>query len=103
MKTLSTLIVGSVLLLSAAPARADVCDDIRHLGDRWHNLSNYIDSHSDDGKLRKSEIKKVAQDARPLVEPTKNLGSVLISEFKGKDEQRIRALGKQILAAMEEL
>jgi hypothetical protein len=104
MKTLSTLFVGTILLLAAVPARAaDVCDDIRHLADRWHSLSNYIDSHSDDGKLRKSEIKRVGQDARPLIEPTKQLGTILVGEFKGKDEQRIRALGKQILAAMEEL
>jgi hypothetical protein len=103
MKTLSLLIVGTVLLLSATPAKADGCDDIRHLADRWHSLSNYIDAHSDEGKLRKSEIKKVGQDATPLLEPTKNLGNLLVGEFKGKDEQRIRALGKQILGAIEEL
>jgi len=104
MKTLSTFVLGTVLLAaSLAPAKAGGCDDIRHLGDRWHALATYIDNHSDDGKLRHSEIKRVADDARPLIEPTKRLGELLVSEFQGKDEQRIRALGKQILAAMEEL
>jgi hypothetical protein len=31
------------------------------------------------------------------------LGNALVSEFKGKSEQRVRALGKQVLAALEEL
>jgi hypothetical protein len=103
MKTVSTLIAGTVLLLAAEPSRADVCDDINKLADRWQKLANYIDDHSDNGKLRKTEIAKVAQDTRQLAPGTKELGNGLVREFKGKDDQRVRALGKQILAALEEL
>ena len=103
MKSITTLVVVWVLLLASTPARANVCDDILHLADKWHALANYIDAHSDDGKLRKSEIAKVAQESRQLLPPTKVLGSFLASEFKGNNEQRVRALGKQILAALDEL
>jgi hypothetical protein len=36
------------------------------------------------------------------VPPTASLGNVLVSEFKGKDEQRVQALGKQMMAALQE-
>ncbi|MBS1872675.1 MAG: hypothetical protein JSU00_05645 [Acidobacteria bacterium] len=103
MKILSIFAIGCLLMVSAQRLRADVCEDIGHLGDRWHKLANYIDEHSDDGKLRKSEIRKVARDTKELMPPTKALGEVLVKEFKGKDEQRVRAWGKQILGAIEEL
>ena len=104
MKTiLYGLAIGCLLLVTAPRMKADVCEDISKLGDRWHKLSTYIDEHSDDGKLRKSEIRKVAQETRTLVPPTKALGEVLVKEFKGKEDQRVRAWGKQILAALEEL
>src|SRR4051812_10068140 len=100
MKTICTLIAGFALLLAAMPVRADICTDIVHLADRWHAVANYIDAHSDDGKLRKSEIKKVAQEMRQLVPPTKVLGEFLAKEFTGANEQRVRALGKQLLAGL---
>ncbi len=103
MRTISTVIATFALLLAALPARADLCEDIKHLADRWHQLANYIDEHSDNGKLRKNEITKVAREARTLVPPTQELGNVLAKEFKGANEQRVRALGKQILAGLEEL
>ena len=91
------------MLASAPVVKADVCDEISALGDRWHALSKYIDDHSDDGKLRKNEIRKVSAETRVLVPPTKVLGTRLVENFKGKDETRVRAWGKQILAALEEL
>src|SRR5262249_13004047 len=92
-----------MLAAAPTPARADICDDISKLADRWHKLANYIDDHSDNGRLRASEIRKVATDTRALAPPTKNLGNAIVNEFKGKNDQRVRALGKQILAALEEL
>lgn len=92
-----------LLPLLAASAHADLCDDIHRLANRWHNLANYIHEHSDNGALRKREIAKVAAETRLLVDPTKTLGTLLTKEYEGVDKQRVRALGKQILAALEEL
>ena len=94
--------IAGLLLFAAPGLRADTCDDIHHLSTRWDKLSTYINDHSDEGKLRKSEANKVISELKVLVPPTRALGSVLISEFKGKDEQRVRALGKQMMAALEE-
>ena len=101
--TISTLIAGFVLLLAALPVRAGICADINHLAERRYKVANYIDEHSDNGKLRKNEITKVAQEARVLVPPAKVPGSVPAKEFKGSNQQRVRALGKQILAGLEAL
>ena len=102
MKTLLTLLTASFLLFSAPAPRADTCDDIHNLADRWDKLATYISDHSDDGKLRKSEVKKVIADLKVLYPPTKALGDILVSEFKGKDEARVRSLGKQMVASLEE-
>src|SRR5260221_404383 len=96
MKILSALAMGSLLMLASAPVlKADVCDEISTLGTRWHKLSEYIEKHSDDGKLRKVEVKKVVADLQEIVPPTKVLGNRLIENFKGQDNQRVRAWGKQ--------
>ena len=94
---------GLFLALLTMTSRADVCDDIHGLANRWHNLANYIHDHSDNGRLRPNEIAKVGEDARQLLGPTKTLGNFLVSEYDGSDAQRVRAQGKQILAAIEEL
>ena len=96
-----TLLAAAALCFAALPARADVCDDVTHAADGWHKVANYIDEHSENGKLRPSEVQKVAHDARELIPYTKELGSALVRE--GKQDQRTGALGKQILAALEEL
>ena len=103
MKFLSAMVMGLMLLVAAPAAKADGCDDIANLADRWHKLANYIDEHSDDGKLRKREIAKVSKDTKALTPFTKAFGDALAKEGKGKDTARLRALGKQISAAVEEL
>jgi hypothetical protein len=102
MKALYSLTIAGLLLFAAPGLRADTCDDIHTLSSRWDKLATYIDNHSDDGKLRKSEVNKVIAELKVLVPPTRELGNVLISDFKGKDETRVRALGKQMSAALEE-
>ncbi len=82
---------------------ADACEDIEMLADKWHNLADYIDEHSDDDGLQKSAIKKASADLRTLVRPTLDVGNSLVKGFKGKTDLRVRALGKQILAALEEI
>jgi hypothetical protein len=94
---------GLLLAFLTLPSRADVCDDIHRLANRWHDLANYIHDHSDNGKLRPKEIAKVGGEARQLLGPTKTLGDFLVKEYDGSDAQRVRAQGKQILAALEEL
>jgi hypothetical protein len=49
-----------------------------------------------------SEVNKVISELRILVPPTRELGNVLVSDFKGKDEQRVQALGKQMMASLQE-
>ena len=100
--------VALALLLSggaATPLRADGCDDIGSLGDRWRRLSDYIGTHSDDGKLRKAEAAKVQQTAHELLPPTKAFADVLVKDFSSKkaDEARPKSLGKQLQASIEEL
>jgi hypothetical protein len=102
MKILQTVLLASFCLFTAQGLRADTCEDIHSLADRWDKLATYIDNHSDDGKLRKTEVKKVIADLKVLYPPTKALGDVLVSEFKGKDEARVQALGKQMLASLQE-
>ena len=103
MKLLSGIVMGLMLLFAAPAAKADGCDDIAKLADRWHKLANYIDEHSDNGKLRKKEVAKVSKDTKELAPFTKAFGDALAKEGKGEDTQRLRALGKQIAAAIEEL
>jgi hypothetical protein len=95
----------AVLLGASVPAHADTCDNIGTLGDRWHRLSDYVDKHSDDGKLRKTEAVKVRDTAHELIAPTKALANVLVTEFSSKkaDEARPKSLGKQLQANLEEL
>jgi hypothetical protein len=102
MKTFSTLLLTGLLTFAAQGLRADTCEDIHNLSARWDKLATYIDGHSDDGKLRKSEVNKVISELKILVPPTRELGNVLVSEFKGKDEQRVQALGKQMMASLQE-
>ncbi len=102
MKMFSAFILAGALTFAAQELRADTCEDIHNLSARWDKLASYIDNHSDDGKLRKSEVNKVISELKVLVPPTKALGDVLVSEFKGKDERRVQALGKQMLASLEE-
>ncbi len=102
MKTIYSLMFAGLMLLGAPGLRADTCEDIHNLSDRWDKLATYIQNHSDDGKLRKSEVAKVISELKILVPPTQKLGEILISEFKGKDEQRVQALGKQMVAAIQE-
>lgn len=101
-------VVGVAILLAAGASqtlRADTCDDIGGLGDRWHRVADYIDKHSDDGKLRKSEVAKVQSTARELFPSTKALAKILSEEFssKNKDEARAKSLGKQLQANIDEL
>lgn len=103
MRALLGLALGCALLVLAPSAKADGCDDIANLADRWHKLANYIDEHSDDGKLRKKEIARVSKETKALTPFTKEFGDALVKEAKGKDVARLRALGKQISAAIDEL
>jgi hypothetical protein len=101
-------VLGVAVLLTGGSAkvlRADTCDDIGGLGDRWHRVADFIDKHSDDGKLRKADIAKVQSTARELFPPTKGLAKVLVTEFssKNKDEARAKSLGKQLQANIDEL
>jgi hypothetical protein len=99
----AALLASCVLLLPVIPARADVCEDVGVLADKWHDLGDYIEEHSDDGGLLKTEIKKVSTDMRALVRPTLEAANTLVKGIKGKNDQRMRALGKQMLGALEEL
>jgi len=94
--------IAGLITFAAPGLRADTCENIHNLSERWDKLATYIDNHSDDGKLRKSEVNKVIAELKVLVPPTRELGNVLVSEFKGKDEQRVQALGKQMVAALQE-
>jgi hypothetical protein len=102
MKAFCSLMIVGLFTFAAQGLRADTCEDIHNLSARWDKLATYIDKHSDDGKLRKAEVKNVIAELKVLVPPTATLGNVLVSEFKGKDEQRVQALGKQMMAALEE-
>jgi hypothetical protein len=103
MKLLQAVGLACLMFFSVTSAKADDCDDISKLADQWHKLANYIDNNSDDGKLRKAQIAKVSKDTKALAPGTKELGDVLAKEAKGKDLARVRALGKQISAAIDEL
>jgi len=102
MKAFCGLMIAGLITFAAPGLRADTCENIHNLSERWDKLATYIDNHSDDGKLRKSEVNKVIAELKVLVPPTRELGNVLVSEFKGKDEQRVQALGKQMVAALQE-
>jgi hypothetical protein len=102
MKAFCITMIAGMLTFAAQGLRADTCEDIHNLSARWDKLASYIDSHSDDGKLRKSEVNRVISELKILVPPTRELGNVLVSEFKGKDEQRVQALGKQMMASLQE-
>ncbi len=93
------LLAFSVLL------RADGCNDISKLGEKWHGLADYIDKRTDNGKLRKSEAAQVRAKAGELLPGTRAFAKVLIEDFssKNKDEARAKSLGKQLQANLEEL
>ena len=103
---LSLLVVTAVLAVaSSMPLQADPCDDIGKMGDGWHGIADYIDKHSDNGKLRKSEVAKVQTTAHQLMAETVALAKVLVEDFsaKKKEEARIKSLGKQLQANLDEL
>jgi hypothetical protein len=99
--------LGIILLATglAAPLRADPCGDIGKMGDGWHNVADFIDKHSDNGKLRKADVAKVQASAHKLMPETVALAKVLVEDFssKNKDEARIKSLGKQLQANLDEL
>jgi len=98
--------VAMLLMGGASKLRADGCDDIGALGDRWHHVADFIDKHSDDGKLRKSEIAKVQASAHELFPVTKEFAKALVGELHGgksRDEVRMKSLGKQLQANLDEL
>jgi len=105
MKLLAMAALGCMLFLNNAPAaKADGCDDIAKIADRWHKLSTYIDDRSDNGKLRKKEIAVVSKQTKELTPFTKAFGDELAKiTGKSKEESRLRAMGKQISAAVDEL
>lgn len=100
-------VAACVLMMSAAAPRlrADVCDDIGTLGERWHKVGDYIEKHSDNGKLRKSEAANVRKAAQEIYPATKELADILVQNFNSKkaDEARAKSLGKQLQASLEEL
>jgi hypothetical protein len=107
MKHFLSLLATAVLTctLGSVPLRADTCDGINKLGDNWHGVAEYIEKHSDDGKLRKTEAAKVRENVHQLMPSTKAMAKVLMEEFssKNKDEARAKSLGKQLQANIEEL
>src|SRR5882724_11415722 len=101
-------LLGLSLLLAtgaSTPLRADNCDGIDKLGDSWHGVADFIEKHSDNGKLRKADVAKVQATARQLFPATKGVAKVLVEEFssKKKDEARFKSLGKQLQANIDEL
>jgi hypothetical protein len=101
-------VLGLAIVLAGTASKtllADNCEDIGSLGDRWHRIAEYIDKHSDDGKLRKAEVAKVQSTAHELFPSTKALAKVLVENFssKNKDEARAKSLGKQLQANIDEL
>ena len=98
-------LAGLLLVGTPAPLRADTCDDIGQLGDNWHAVADYIDKHSDDGKLRKAEAARVRADVHKYSPGTAAMAKVLIENFnaKNKDEARAKSLGKQLKANLDEL
>ena len=105
----STLpLLGIAILLAAglpAPLRADGCEDISKMGESWHGVADFIENHSDNGKLRKADVAKVQVTSRKLMPSTVALAKVLVEDFssKKKDEARVKSLGKQLQANLEEL
>ena len=105
----STLpLLGIAILLAAGlptPLRADGCEDISKMGESWHGVADYIEKHSDNGKLRMADVAKVQVTSRKLMPSTVALAKVLVEDFssKKKDEARVKSLGKQLQANLEEL
>jgi len=101
-------ILGAAILvagIASTPLRADTCEEIGKLGDKWHSVAEYIEKHSDNGKLRKAEVAKIQSTAHELMPSTKAMAKVLVEDFssKNKDEARAKSLGKQLQANLEEL
>jgi hypothetical protein len=92
----------AVLLAMVTPARlrAGECDVIDQIGDKWHAVADYIEKHSDDGKLRKSEAAKVRTTVHEISPGTSELSTTLIAL---KDEPRAKSLGTQLKGNLEEL
>jgi hypothetical protein len=103
MKTIHGFMIAALLMFSTQTLAAERdCESIHQLSEQWDKVSTYIDDHSDDGKLRKSEVRRVIADLKVLVPPTRKIGNVLVNDLKGSDERRMQAVGKQILAALDE-
>jgi hypothetical protein len=95
--------IAAALLFATHGLRAERdCESIHQLSDQWDKVSTYIDDHSDDGKLRKSEVRRVVADLKILVPPTRKIGNVLVNDLNGTGEKRMQAVGKQIIAALDE-
>jgi len=98
LKTTLAILTLAVALLCPMPSLADGCDDIDSLSSRWHDLSKFVERHNGDEGLNKEQAKKAYAEGRKLIPVTREFGKA-ISKIEGKPG----ALGKQLVAAIEEL
>lgn len=98
-----TSLLGVAVLLLSCPARlraAGECEAIDGIGDRWHKVAEYIEKHSDNGKLFKSEAAKVRTTVHEISPVSSELAKTLIGL---KDEPRAKSLGTQLKGSLDEL
>ena len=71
-----------LLLAGSAPigaAAADGCETIEDVGEKWHKVADYIEKHSDNGKLLKAEAAKVRSTVRDISPLSSELARELIA------------------------
>ena len=92
-----------LLLAGSAPigaAAADGCEAIEDVGEKWHKVADYIEKHSDNGKLFKAEAAKVRSTVRDISPLSSELAKELMAL---KDEPRAKSLGTQLKGGLDEL
>lgn len=91
------VLVG-IMALCAAPAMADICNDINDVSNGWAAVANALDN-SGEVELEDLDIEALEDDVNALLGPTENLGNFLVEEGNEHEED----LGNEILDYVDDL
>ncbi len=100
---MGTPLVVLILLLLFAPVRVGAeasCDDIEALANQWHELADYIDEQTQDGKdITPKARARVHQEQKALVPRTRALAAKLALVKR----KRIQGLARQLHGLIDQM
>ena len=88
-----------IAVSGSAQPPAPACASIVQLSTRWHDLAEYIVEQNGDGEGLDNDAEEIVRESEARLRgPTRSLANLLT-----KGNPRLRALGRQLLAMLDEL